>query len=102
MARQTMAPGQFTYYWLHIDAKIGERDLDAFCGASSAQLLLVVTVLAILVVRHGSDEHQKPPGEEPQGIITQPPAFDHSSANQADPHTFGQRNRGVCELSTSA
>jgi hypothetical protein len=60
-----------------------------------------VIVLAILVVRHGPDEHQEPPGEEPQGIVAPPPAFDHSSANQADPHTFGQRNRGVRELSTA-
>jgi hypothetical protein len=85
---RTIARGQFTYYWLHIDAEVGERDLAAFCGASSVPLLLVVIVLAILVVRHGPDEHQEPPGEKPQGIIAPPPAFDHPSANQADPHTF--------------
>jgi hypothetical protein len=64
VARRTIARGQLTYYWLHIDAEVGERDLAAFCGASSAQLLLVVIVLAILAVHHGPDKHQEPPGDE--------------------------------------
>ena len=37
---------------------------------------------------YGPDEHQEPPGEEPQGNIAAPPAFDYPSANQADPHTI--------------
>ena len=84
MARQTIVRAQST----HFDAEVGERDLAAFCGASSAQLLLVVIVLAILVVRHGPDENQEPPREVPQDVITPSPAFNHPSANQADPHTI--------------
>ena len=87
-----MATGQFTYYWLHIDAEIGERDLAAFCGASSAQLLLVVTVLAILVIPTAYDERLELTWPS-WGLSLSPRPLMTTSDNR--PTSLRQRNRGV-------
>ena len=84
-ARQTIPSNQSIQYWLHIDAEVAERELSALRRASGAQLLLVVTVLAILVVRHGSHEQQETPGEVPHSSIAAAATFDYPSASQADP-----------------
>ena len=100
--RQTIAPGQFIQYRLHIDAEVAERELAAFGRASGAQLLQVVFVLAILVVDHGPHEQQETPGEVPHGSIAPPATFDHPSTSQADPRQQSeQRHLDVGELNKS-